>query len=95
MLTPSPFRHARAAVDALMVGGLPAGATRTIEITGGRLGWWRMRHRLRARYGVTATRLAGSTWTLRGTARTAALSSPAPSSTGRMARHRRHKTPPG
>lgn len=62
-----PFRERfrRHPLDELIAAAVPLVGHATIEIGGGRLGWWRARRRLRRRYGIVASRLDGSTWTLR------------------------------
>jgi hypothetical protein len=54
----------RQSFDQLFVGaaGNPRGGV--VEVDGGRLGWWRIRRRLR-RYGVVASRVDVTTWELR------------------------------
>jgi hypothetical protein len=51
--------------DEVLVRAITGTDRTVIEVEGGGLHWWRTRRRLRRRYGIVASRLDASTWTLR------------------------------
>ena len=67
-LQPEPWWGGRRAwqeqVDEMVLRGLVAGRTTTVEVEGRRLPWWRQRRRLRRKYGVVATRIGDRRWSL-------------------------------
>ncbi|HEX6237340.1 MAG TPA: hypothetical protein VFZ68_09105 [Acidimicrobiales bacterium] len=59
-------RAMRRSFEEFILGSLGPSGRGEIEIEGGRVGWWRMRRRLRRRYGVVASRTGPSNWALSG-----------------------------
>jgi hypothetical protein len=57
-------RRWRQLTDQMIMSGLAARATTTVEVEGGRPAWWRQRRRLGGRYGVTAKRIVRTEWSL-------------------------------